>query len=344
MIEVSEILSKVRARLNDNRIDNYMFSDSVLIDSLNQAILNITLEFRLNRQITRQVLDNENKFLSIHNLLGIESAKFNNKELEERTNLSKESGEIELLILSDKLSVTPFRDGELEVVFFSYIEVNNVLESVSMPRVCLEALVYSVLTNILEIPTNESNYETHGFSVSALSKKYKVSVSLIRKFKNRDNWEKNKISNEASVVLKDKLTEEKMGLFLDTKKEEIKDALKKSLEHLDLEPVVMEAIAETSSDELILKAMNTAYIKKQILFCAIVARGELIKMIKRAGDKVKDNINIIVAAEKVSKLFIDAGVSLFGKEQIQVVESKENNNYKQMNMQELIALANANGE
>ncbi len=187
-------------------------------------------------------------------------------------------------------------------------------------------------------------YETHGFSVSALSKKYKVSVSLIRKFKNRDNWEKNKISNEASVVLKDKLTEEKMGLFLDTKKEEIKDALKKSLEHLDLEPVVMEAIAETSSDELILKAMNTAYIKKQILFCAIVARGELIKMIKRAGDKVKDNINIIVAAEKVSKLFIDAGVSLFGKEQIQVVESKESNNYKQMNMQELIALANANGE
>ncbi len=187
-------------------------------------------------------------------------------------------------------------------------------------------------------------YETHGFSVAALSKKYKVSVSLIRKFKNRDNWEKNKISNEASVMLKDKLTEEKMGLFLDTKKQEIKDALKKSLEHLDLEPVVMEAIAETSSDELIFKAMNTAYIKKQILFCAIVARGELIKMIKRAGDKVKDNINIIVAAEKVSKLFIDAGVSLFGKEQIQVVESKENNNYKQMNMQELIALANANGE
>ncbi len=187
-------------------------------------------------------------------------------------------------------------------------------------------------------------YETHGATISALSKKYKVSVSLIRKFKERDNWEKKRITNEVSSVLKDKLTEEKMGLFLDTKKQEIKDALKKSLEHLDLEPVVMEAIAETSSDELILKAMNTAYIKKQILFCAIVARGELIKMIKRAGDKVKDNINIIVAAEKVSKLFIDAGVSLFGKEQIQVVETKENNNYKQMNMQELIALANANGE
>ncbi|GAA9390214.1 hypothetical protein BTM417_12420 [Helicobacter pylori] len=92
---------------------------------------------------------------------------------------------------------------------------------------------------------------------------------------------------------------------------------------------------------MILKAMNTAYIKKQILFCTIVARGELIKMIKRAGDKVKDNINIIIAAEKVSKLFIDAGVSLFGKEQIQVIEVSNNSNITQMNMSELIALANA---
>ncbi|MGN8511605.1 terminase [Helicobacter pylori] len=184
-------------------------------------------------------------------------------------------------------------------------------------------------------------YETHGLSISALSKKYGVSVNLIRKFKILDKWEKKKIINEAAVVLEDNLTTDKMGLFLDTKKQELKENLKKSLEHLDLEPVVMEAIAETSSDELILKAMNTVYIKKQILFCAIVARGELIKMIKKAGDKVKDNINIIVAAEKVSKLFIDAGVSLFGKEQIQMIENKENNNYRQMNITELIALANA---
>ncbi|GAA7267496.1 hypothetical protein ID0507_09230 [Helicobacter pylori] len=185
-------------------------------------------------------------------------------------------------------------------------------------------------------------YETHGLSINALSKKYGVSVSLIRKFKMRDKWEKKKIINEAAEVLQDKLTIDKMGLFLDTKKQELKENLKQSLEHLELDPVVVEAIAETSSDELILKAMNTAYIKKQILFCAIVARGELIKMIKRAGDKVKDNINIIVAAEKVSKLFIDAGVSLFGKEQIQAVEINNNHlEVAQMKLSDLIALANA---
>ncbi len=186
-------------------------------------------------------------------------------------------------------------------------------------------------------------YETHGLSLIELSKKYGVSVSLIRKLKIRDKWEKKKIANEAAAVLEDKLTTDKMGLFLDTKKEEVKEALKQSLEKLDLDPVVMEAIAETSSDELILKAMNTAYIKKQILFCAVVARGELIKMIKRASltNNGKDSANIIVAAEKVSKLFIDAGVSLFGKEQIQVIETNNENNIKQMGMSDLLALANA---
>lgn len=112
-------------------------------------------------------------------------------------------------------------------------------------------------------------YETHGLSINALSKKYGVSVSLIRKFKIRDKWEKKKITNEVSTVLKDKLTTDKMSLFLDTKKEEVKEALKQSLENLDLDPVVVEAIAETSSDELILKAMNTTYIKNRSYFALL---------------------------------------------------------------------------
>ncbi len=186
-------------------------------------------------------------------------------------------------------------------------------------------------------------YETLGMSIRELAQKYKVNEANLRYIKMRQNWQKRRITKqlEEKEILGDKLTEKNMDLFLDTKKEEVKETIKQSLEHLNLDPIVLEAITETTSDELLLKAMNTAYIKKQILFCAIVARGELIKMIKKAGDNVKDNINIIVAAEKVSKLFIDAGVSLFGKEQIQVIEINNNNNIAQMNMSDLLALANA---
>ncbi|WP_120850628.1 DNA-binding protein [Helicobacter pylori] len=191
-------------------------------------------------------------------------------------------------------------------------------------------------------------YETLGMSIRELAKKYKMNENYLRYIKTRQAWMKRKITKdleekEVKQILGDKLTEKNINLFLDTKKEEVKEVLKQSLDHLNLDPIVLEAITETTSDELLLKAMNTAYIKKQILFCAVVARGELIKMIKKAslGNNEKDSANIIVAAEKVSKLFIDAGISLFGKEQIQVIETSNNNNIAQMNMSDLLALANS---
>ncbi|NHB15289.1 DNA-binding protein [Helicobacter pylori] len=191
-------------------------------------------------------------------------------------------------------------------------------------------------------------YETLGMSIKELAKKYKMNENHLRYIKTRQKWEKRRVTKdleekEIKEILGDKLTEKNMDLFLDTKKEEVKEVLKQSLDHLNLDPIVLEAITETTSDELLLKAMNTAYIKKQILFCAVVARGELIKMIKRSSlsNNEKDSANIIVATEKVSKLFIDAGVSLFGKEQIQVVESHQNTNLAQMNMSDLLALANS---
>ncbi len=190
-------------------------------------------------------------------------------------------------------------------------------------------------------------YETLGMSIRELAQKYKMNEHNLRYIKMRQNWQKRRITKrleekEIKEILGDKLTEKNMDLFLDTKKEEVKETIKQSLEHLNLDPIVLEAITETTSDELLLKAMNTAYIKKQILFCAVVARGELIKMIKRASltNNEKDSANIIVAAEKVSKLFIDAGVSLFGREQIQVIETSNENNITQMNMSDLLALAN----
>ncbi|XNZ29335.1 hypothetical protein ACKRAR_01605 [Helicobacter pylori] len=158
MIEVSEIIAKVRERLNDNDIGNYEILDSVLVENINQALLKICLEFKLNKTITRSLITEEERFLTINNLLGIESVKLDKKEIQSRNSIEKDAGEIELLILSDKLSVTPFKSGELEVVYYTYEEVNNVLDSVKLPKICLEILVYSVLCNLLEIPNHEANF------------------------------------------------------------------------------------------------------------------------------------------------------------------------------------------
>ncbi|KMT68439.1 hypothetical protein [Helicobacter pylori] len=158
MIEVSEVLAKVRERLNDNEVGNYEILDSVLVGNINQALLKICLEFKLNKAITRGLITEEERFLTINNLLGIESVKLDKKEIESRNTIEKDNGEIELLILSDKLSVTPFRIGELEVVYYTYEEVSDVLDIIKLPKICLDVLVYSVLCNLLEIPNNETNF------------------------------------------------------------------------------------------------------------------------------------------------------------------------------------------
>ncbi len=158
MIEVSEIIAKVRERLNDNEVGNYEILDSVLVENINQALLKICLEFKLNKTITRALLTEEERFLTIHNLLGIESVKLDKKEIQNRNSIEKDNGEIELLILSDKLSVTPFRSGDLEVVYYTYEEVNNVLDTIKLPKICLDVLVYNILCNLLEIPNNETNF------------------------------------------------------------------------------------------------------------------------------------------------------------------------------------------
>ncbi|EMH38726.1 hypothetical protein HMPREF1427_00455 [Helicobacter pylori GAM83Bi] len=158
MIEVSEIVAKVRERLNDNEVGNYEILDSVIIENINQALLKICLEFKLNKTITRALITEEERFLTIHNLLGIESVKLDKKEIQSRNSIEKDSGEIELWVLSDKLSVTPFRSGELEVIYYIYEEVNNILDSVKLPKICLDVLVYSVLCSLLEIPNHEANF------------------------------------------------------------------------------------------------------------------------------------------------------------------------------------------
>ncbi|WQZ06053.1 hypothetical protein KVL05_04240 [Helicobacter pylori] len=158
MIEVSEIIAKVRERLNDNEVGNYEILDSVLVENINQALLKICLEFKLNKTITRSLITEEERFLTINNLLGIESVKLDKKEIEGRNSVEKDSGKIELLILSDKLSVTPFRSGELEVVHYTYESISSAIDIIKLPKICLDVLTYSVLCSLLEIPNNETNF------------------------------------------------------------------------------------------------------------------------------------------------------------------------------------------
>lgn len=182
-------------------------------------------------------------------------------------------------------------------------------------------------------------YETHNISLTELARKFDISQQVIRYHREREKW-KTIDTEKIQQELTNDLQNPSVYTYIGAKKDQTKEKLKSALSHIDLDPIVLECITESTSEELLLKAMSVHYIKKQILFCAIAARSELIKMIKLSADEEKANTNIIVAAEKVSRLFIDAGISLFGRENIQVRPETTENNYNQMSTAELLALAN----
>lgn len=161
MLQLSELLFKIRSRLKDTDRDNYRFPDAELIDTLNNQAMQLCMEFRLNKQSVTEILSKENRSFNIDNLVGIISAHFNHSVISERTDLHKESGETALYINGDTISVTPFQSGLLEVIYYSYqaLELEELEQTIDLPRITENALIYGVISQILEIPTSDNNLQ-----------------------------------------------------------------------------------------------------------------------------------------------------------------------------------------
>ncbi|WP_233709845.1 DUF1804 family protein [Helicobacter salomonis] len=147
-------------------------------------------------------------------------------------------------------------------------------------------------------------YETHEVSLKQVAKLFNVPYRTIAHWARHQKWQSYQALQNIQVeVLKDELTQHKLHNFLGAKKQEIKDSIRENLKHIEVDPIVMECILETSSDELLLKAMNVHYINKNILLAAIIAKDELLKMVRHNLENAKGNPLIIAAAEKVAKMF-----------------------------------------
>ncbi len=146
---------------------------------------------------------------------------------------------------------------------------------------------------------------------------------------------KKQIVSETTNETTNALTSKILGI-LETRLNAITESVSKNLDFsfLAAQPKAFYSVIHQNLKAMFLKELESEFLQKYIK-----------ESIESAlTNSEKDSANIIIAAEKVSKLFIDAGVSLFGKEQIQVVESNQNANLAQMNMSDLLALVNSSVE
>lgn len=161
---VEDILVKIRSRLKDEDYNDLRFSDDELIDNLNNALMYLIGTYDFNLQTKSYELTQSHKNIKIPYLLKMKKAYFNNKLLNTRTNISKHSSEpLSLFIQGENISITPFKEGELKLVYNEFIPVKSPDDEIELPFFTASFLLYSTLCNILEVNTQDENYNKIGF-------------------------------------------------------------------------------------------------------------------------------------------------------------------------------------
>lgn len=164
MIEVSDILLKLRSRLKDANYLDLRFSDGELLDNINATARALILEFQLNRAQKLKTLTKDSPFLKAPHLIGVIEAKFNGSPLKERTPHKEGSnGGLALYVNDALLSVAPFREGNLSVIYSLYEPLSAPDEAIPLPAMASDAILYGALSLILEVPTDDQNPNKVGF-------------------------------------------------------------------------------------------------------------------------------------------------------------------------------------
>lgn len=158
MIEVNDIILKVRSRIKDEDYSDLRFSEGELIDCINSICLDLVLELKLNKAKVEKVLNLEDTHIYIDNLLSVFEAKFNGNYINKRTDMEKDSGELELLIDEKGISITPPRCGLLTITYNHFEKAQDLSDTLPLPTIATDCIVYGVICKLLEVYTSEANF------------------------------------------------------------------------------------------------------------------------------------------------------------------------------------------
>ncbi|WP_104682945.1 hypothetical protein [Helicobacter felis] len=132
-------------------------------NNFNSIATTLILEFKLNRTQKFKTLSKTSPELRAAHLIGILEARFNNALLKERTPDKSYQGNLRLYVQDDTLNVAPFKEGTLSIIYLAFEPLREVSQTYPLPSLAMDALIYGALSNMLEIPTDDQNYNKIGF-------------------------------------------------------------------------------------------------------------------------------------------------------------------------------------
>lgn len=183
-------------------------------------------------------------------------------------------------------------------------------------------------------------YKTHNLSIKEVATHYKIPYRTLAHWVKQEGWEsasaiKNITHHRQSFI------QDHSDKVLDIAQVKMKKQIKENLGDVsELDSVILDNLLQSSTDEILLKAMNLNYIQKNITLCAVLAKSQLLNLTQSPLAQDPKNAPIVITcAEKVAKIFSDMKLQLYGKDA--QISNDNAKSYENMSTQELEALINA---
>lgn len=157
-------------------------------------------------------------------------------------------------------------------------------------------------------------YKTHHMSIKDVASHFNVSYRTLAHWVKTEGWVAGCALEGAREEMAQGVVQENLNAVLDIAKVKAKNAIKKELGSVvsDVDSLVLDNLLESSTDEILSKALSLNFIQKNIALAGIIAKDRLLRLV-RMSENPKDDPMIIACAEKVAKIFGDMQQSVYGK-------------------------------
>lgn len=165
-------------------------------------------------------------------------------------------------------------------------------------------------------------YKTHNMGIKDVAAHFGMSYRTLAHWVKTEGWVAGSavqnLQSMASPVLNENMNE-----VIDVAKVKIKREIKQNLGIVvsEVDTMILDNLLESSTDEILTRAMSLNFIQKNIALSAIIAKDRLLRLVRSSDDPKADPI-VIACAEKVAKIFGDMQGLIYGKNPM--LQSSEN--------------------
>ena len=167
-------------------------------------------------------------------------------------------------------------------------------------------------------------YELNNENPKAVAKHFGIKYRTLMVWIKNEKWQRGKhIQNIEPEIIRNDMLKKQHFSIQSAMSAKIENQMRASLgaEANSINEIILKNMLEKSTDELLLNALGINFIQKNIALAAILAKNELLNLVRLKPDDKAEPL-IIASAEKVSKIFADMKEVIYGKE---VLNSSTNN-------------------